>query len=86
MTPIAKYGLMMNPVSITYELWITSYANVEAWCKYHNWRRTFITGSGRIIASLLVILIAAVFPGFDRVMVNMYFSKDRTFHLHVMHI
>ncbi|KAI8641234.1 transmembrane amino acid transporter protein-domain-containing protein [Parasitella parasitica] len=68
LTPIAKYGLMMNPVSITYELWITSYANVEAWCKYHNWRRQFITGLGRVMASLMVILVATVFPGFDRVM------------------
>ncbi|KAL0137428.1 transmembrane amino acid transporter protein-domain-containing protein [Mucor lusitanicus] len=68
LTPIAKYGLMMNPVCLTYELWITGYAKVEAWCKFHSWRRHFITGSGKIAASLLVILIATVFPGFDRVM------------------
>lgn len=70
LTPIAKYGLMMNPVCLTYELWMTGYASVEAWCNDHPWRRCFITGSGRAMASLLVILIATVFPGFDRVMVS----------------
>ncbi|KAK4512941.1 uncharacterized protein ATC70_003652 [Mucor velutinosus] len=70
LTPIAKYGLMMNPVCLTYELWTTGYAHVEAWCKFHRWRRQFITGSGKVIVSLLVILIATVFPGFDRVMVS----------------
>lgn len=60
---------MMNPVSVTWELWITSYANVELWCKYHGWRRSFLAALGRILASAIVILVATVFPGFDRVMV-----------------
>jgi vesicular inhibitory amino acid transporter len=60
---------MMNPVSITWELWITSYPRIEAWCKYHLWRRSFITSLGRIILSAIVIAVATVFPGFDRVMV-----------------
>ncbi|KAI7868218.1 transmembrane amino acid transporter protein-domain-containing protein [Mucor mucedo] len=68
LTPLAKYGLMMNPVSVTWELWITSYANVELWCKYHGWRRSFLGAVGRILASTVVVLVATVFPGFDRVM------------------
>lgn len=75
LTPIAKYGLMMNPVCLTCELWMTGYAHVEAWCKFHSWRRNFIRGSGKIIASLLVILIATVFPGFDRVMASIVSAK-----------
>lgn len=69
LTPLAKYGLMMNPVSITWELWITSYERVEMWCRYHTWRRSLVAGVGRVFASLIVILIATVFPGFDRIMV-----------------
>ncbi|KAG2202494.1 hypothetical protein INT47_013110 [Mucor saturninus] len=68
LTPLAKYGLMMNPVSVTWELWVTSYANVELWCKYHGWRRSFLGAVGRILASTVVVLVATVFPGFDRVM------------------
>ncbi|KAI9257518.1 transmembrane amino acid transporter protein-domain-containing protein [Helicostylum pulchrum] len=68
LTPLAKYGLMMNPVSVTWELWITSYANVELWCKYHSWRKPFLAGVGRILASAIVIMVATVFPGFDRIM------------------
>ncbi|CEP10193.1 hypothetical protein [Parasitella parasitica] len=83
LTPIAKYGLMMNPVSVTYELWITSYAEVETWCKYHDWRRHFITGFGRVMASSMVVLIATVFPGFDRVMVSVV-GLFEAFYLHVV--
>lgn len=73
LTPLAKYGLMMNPVSVTWELWITSYANVESWCKYHSWRKPFLGAVGRILASAIVIMVATVFPGFDRVMVSFFF-------------
>ncbi|KAI7872845.1 transmembrane amino acid transporter protein-domain-containing protein [Spinellus fusiger] len=68
MTPIAKYGLMMNPIALTWELWLMSQPFVEYWCKYHAWRETFLMVLGRICISGFIVYIATVFPGFDRVM------------------
>ncbi|KAI8393933.1 transmembrane amino acid transporter protein-domain-containing protein [Radiomyces spectabilis] len=68
LTPIAKYGLMMNPINLTWELWITSRPSIDAWSKFHPWRKNFLSTVGRIMISALVIYIATVFPGFDRVM------------------
>ncbi|KAI9027205.1 transmembrane amino acid transporter protein-domain-containing protein [Phycomyces nitens] len=68
MTPVAKYGLMMNPVTLTWELWLINHPSIENWCKYHAWRETFLVASSRICISALVIYTATVFPGFDRVM------------------
>ncbi|KAI9323413.1 transmembrane amino acid transporter protein-domain-containing protein [Dichotomocladium elegans] len=67
LTPLAKYGLMLNPVNLTWELWLLNKPSVEAWCKFHTWRKHFVTGTIRVITSLLIIIVATLFPGFDRV-------------------
>ncbi|KAI8888068.1 hypothetical protein K501DRAFT_174046 [Backusella circina FSU 941] len=67
-TPLAKYGLMLNPVCVTWELWTSSCDKLEKWVAYHAWRRKLVSALGKVSASALVILIATVFPGFDRVM------------------
>ncbi|KAI8098773.1 transmembrane amino acid transporter protein-domain-containing protein [Halteromyces radiatus] len=66
--PVAKYGLMLNPVNLSWELWLQSQNRVDAWCKDHVWKRHLLSIIGRIALSAFVIYIATVFPGFDRIM------------------
>lgn len=70
LTPLAKYGLMLNPVNLTGELWLASYPSIENWCNAVPWHRTCLGAVVRILVSLLVVYIATVFPGFDRVVVS----------------
>ncbi|KAI8138353.1 transmembrane amino acid transporter protein-domain-containing protein [Fennellomyces sp. T-0311] len=65
LTPLAKYGLMLNPVSLSLELSLLS--RFEEWIKFQPWRKHIITSSIRIIVSLVIVYVATVFPGFDRV-------------------
>ncbi|KAJ8655868.1 hypothetical protein O0I10_008532 [Lichtheimia ornata] len=67
LTPLAKYGLMLNPVNLTWELWLLNKPVVDAWCKFHTWRKHVITATARILTSAIIVYIATVFPGFDRV-------------------
>ncbi|KAI8378893.1 transmembrane amino acid transporter protein-domain-containing protein [Choanephora cucurbitarum] len=60
LTPIAKYGLMMNPVIMTWEVWATT--------RFSDRMSSFVNGVGKIMLSLIVMVIATLFPGFDRVM------------------
>lgn len=72
LTPLAKYGLMLNPVILTSELWLLNKPVIDAWCKFHTWRKHVITATARILTSLVIVYIATVFPGFDRVVVCLY--------------
>lgn len=79
LTPVAKYGLMLNPVNLTWELWILDQPAVEAWCKFQVWRKRLVSASVRIITSLVIVYIATVFPGFDRVVVMSHSFLRRHF-------
>ncbi|KAI9499430.1 transmembrane amino acid transporter protein-domain-containing protein [Zychaea mexicana] len=65
LTPLAKYGLMLNPVNLSLELSLLT--KFEDWIRFHAWRKHLITASIRIIVSLVIVYTATVFPGFDRV-------------------
>ncbi|ORZ08983.1 transmembrane amino acid transporter protein-domain-containing protein [Absidia repens] len=66
--PVAKYGLMLNPVNLSWEIWLQNQPRMEAWYKDHTWKRHLLSTIGRIALSAFVIYIATVFPGFDRIM------------------
>ncbi|KAI8344474.1 transmembrane amino acid transporter protein-domain-containing protein [Chlamydoabsidia padenii] len=68
MIPVAKYGLMLNPVILSGELWMQGYSRMDTWCKENTWRKSVLSMVGRIALSAFVIYIATVFPGFDRIM------------------
>ncbi|CAO3600579.1 unnamed protein product [Absidia cylindrospora] len=68
--PVAKYGLMLNPVNLSWEIWLQNQPRMEAWYKDHTWKRHLLSTIGRIALSAFVIYIATVFPGFDRIMVS----------------
>ncbi|OZJ03327.1 hypothetical protein BZG36_04222 [Bifiguratus adelaidae] len=66
--PIAKYALTLNPVNLTWELALFGQERIDAWCNNGRGRRTFLRVIGRIAISSLVVGIATVYPGFDKVM------------------
>ena len=74
LTPLAKYGLMLNPVIVTWELWLINKPSIESWCKFHAWRKHVINAAARILTSAVIVYIATVFPGFDRVVVCLYYT------------
>ncbi|KAG0178249.1 hypothetical protein DFQ29_003714 [Apophysomyces sp. BC1021] len=67
LTPIAKYGIMLNPITVTCDLLLDGLPRVEAWSKYDTWRSFLLNGLVRVLLSAFVIYVAAVFPGFDRI-------------------
>jgi vesicular inhibitory amino acid transporter len=71
LTPIAKYGLMLQPLNLSWELWFFNQEKVETWVKNHaNWGKGLLTVLGRSTITGGLVYIALVCPGFDKVMVN----------------
>ena len=68
LTPIAKYGLMMQPLNMSWELVLLNNPRFESWFNV-NWRKNAITIVGRSLVTAVLVYIALVFPGFDKVMV-----------------
>ncbi|RHZ74068.1 hypothetical protein Glove_227g73 [Diversispora epigaea] len=66
--PIAKYALMINPINLTLEISYYSIPNIENWFNKGRGRRSAVKVISRMSVSLVVVLIAIQFPGFDRVM------------------
>jgi hypothetical protein len=76
--PIAKYALTLNPVNLTWELALFGQERIDAWCNNGRGRRTLLRVIGRIAISSLVVGIATVYPGFDKVMVSLPEWDERT--------
>lgn len=74
LTPLAKYGLMMQPLNLSWELVLFNNPLVETWLKLEHhidsWRKNLLTIVGRIFLTAVLVYIALVFPGFDKVMVR----------------
>ncbi|KAG1453008.1 hypothetical protein G6F56_007674 [Rhizopus delemar] len=69
MNPIAKYGLTLNPVNLSWQLWLLKGGTrLEVWCLNGRWREPMITFIGKLTLSALVVFLAFVIPGFDKVM------------------
>ncbi|KAI8336936.1 transmembrane amino acid transporter protein-domain-containing protein [Chlamydoabsidia padenii] len=67
MTPIAKYGVMMNPLQMAWEHWLLSKPLVENWRNTQVGKHT-ISFVSRTFLHAVIVYIAIIFPGFDRVM------------------
>ncbi|CAO3590992.1 unnamed protein product [Absidia cylindrospora] len=68
LNPIAKYGLTLNPVNLSWELALARQPSVEVWCTKQPWRGVVINVMGKVLVSALVVLLAYVVPDFDRIM------------------
>ncbi|ORX54011.1 hypothetical protein DM01DRAFT_1383410 [Hesseltinella vesiculosa] len=67
--PIAKYGLMLNPITVSFEIWLQGRCQSAGGDKDIKtpWYYTPVTILGRIILSAITLAIAIVIPGFDHV-------------------
>ncbi|KAI8332178.1 transmembrane amino acid transporter protein-domain-containing protein [Choanephora cucurbitarum] len=68
MNPIAKYGLTVNPVNLSWQLWLLKGTHLEEWCEKSHWREPFLTGVGKICVSAFIVVLAYIIPGFDKIM------------------
>ncbi|KAI9488883.1 transmembrane amino acid transporter protein-domain-containing protein [Zychaea mexicana] len=68
LNPVAKYGLSMAPVNLTWQIALLRHPSIEVWCAGSQWRVRMITVTGTVMVSAMIVLIAYVVPGFDKVM------------------
>ncbi|CEP15701.1 hypothetical protein [Parasitella parasitica] len=68
MNPIAKYGLTVNPVNLSWQIWLFKGTSLEDWCDKGSWREPILTGVGKICISAFIVVLAYIIPGFDKIM------------------
>ncbi|ORX60676.1 hypothetical protein DM01DRAFT_1317329 [Hesseltinella vesiculosa] len=66
--PIAKYGLNMNPINLTWQLWLCRSPRWEVWYEDHSWLEPLVSVIGKSTASATIVFLAYVFPEFHRLM------------------
>jgi vesicular inhibitory amino acid transporter len=75
MTPMAKYGLMMHPLNMSCELWLQSYSFIQSFLLSSTFRKQAFNFLTKVFLTMILVYIAIVFPGFDRVMVGYTLHK-----------
>ena len=58
----------MAPVNVTWQIALLRHPKIESWCADSAWRVRMITTTGTIVVSALIVVIAYLVPGFDKVM------------------
>ncbi|KAI8344155.1 transmembrane amino acid transporter protein-domain-containing protein [Chlamydoabsidia padenii] len=66
--PIAKYGLTLNPVNLTWQLWLYRTPKMEQWCQDHAWMEPVVSVIGKMMVSAGIVYLAWLIPGFDKIM------------------
>jgi vesicular inhibitory amino acid transporter len=68
MNPIAKYGLTVNPVNLSWQIWLFKGTSLEDWCDKGRWREPILTAIGKVCISAFIVVLAYIIPGFDKIM------------------
>jgi hypothetical protein len=68
MNPIAKYGLTVNPVNLSWQIWLFKGTPLEYWCEKGSWREPVLTAIGKVCVSAFIVMLAYIIPGFDKIM------------------
>lgn len=68
MNPIAKYGLTVNPVNLSWQIWLFKGTPLEYWCEKSSWREPVLTTIGKVSVSAFIVVLAYIIPGFDKIM------------------
>ncbi|GAN04473.1 transporter [Mucor ambiguus] len=68
MNPIAKYGLTVNPVNLSWQIWLFKGTPLEDWCDKGSWREPILTAMGKVSISAFIVVLAYIIPGFDKIM------------------
>lgn len=66
--PIAKYGLNMNPVNLSWQIVVFRQPWIEAWCTRGSWREPILTFIGKTVVSVMIVALAYYIPGFEKIM------------------
>ncbi|KAJ8663757.1 hypothetical protein O0I10_000030 [Lichtheimia ornata] len=66
--PIAKYGLNMNPVNLSWQIVVFRQPWIEAWCARGSWREPILTFIGKAMVSVMIVALAYYIPGFEKIM------------------
>ncbi|KAI8639218.1 transmembrane amino acid transporter protein-domain-containing protein [Parasitella parasitica] len=68
LNPIAKYGLTLNPVVLSWQIGLTSYPAIDDWLSRSSWRKPVIKTGGVILTSAFIVMLAILLPNFDQIM------------------
>ncbi|KAI8096705.1 transmembrane amino acid transporter protein-domain-containing protein [Halteromyces radiatus] len=68
LSPIVKYGLILHPVNLSWQLALIRQPSIEAWFYRHPWGKQSVIVVGKMMVSALVVLLACGIPRFDRIM------------------
>ncbi|KAG2200812.1 hypothetical protein INT47_001343 [Mucor saturninus] len=68
MNPIAKYGLTLNPVVLSWQLGLQNNQAVEHWFSRGSWRKPVVKTLGVILTSAFIVVLAYLLPNFDKIM------------------
>ncbi|KAI8996919.1 transmembrane amino acid transporter protein-domain-containing protein [Pilobolus umbonatus] len=68
LNPIAKYGLTLNPVAVSWQVGLFTIPEVDHWLSKGRWRKTVVKTTGVILTSAMIVALAVILPGFDKIM------------------
>ncbi|KAI8991436.1 transmembrane amino acid transporter protein-domain-containing protein [Mycotypha africana] len=75
LNPIAKYGLTLNPVILSWQIGLfgtnngnTAQSKLEGWFHESSWRIPLVKTIGVSLTSAMIVLLAGMLPNFDQVM------------------
>lgn len=68
LNPIAKYGLTLNPVVLSWQIGLTTNHSIEHWLSKSSWRKHVVNFIGVILTSAFIVTLAILIPNFDKLM------------------
>lgn len=68
LNPIAKYGLTLNPVVLSWQLGLQNNHAVEHWFSMASWRKPVVKTVGVFLTSAFIVVLAYLLPNFDKIM------------------
>ena len=68
LNPIAKYGLTLNPVVLSWQIGLAGNTTIDDWLNRASWRKPFVKSVGVILTSAFIVVLAILLPNFDQIM------------------
>lgn len=68
LNPIAKYGLTLNPVVLSWQIGLAGNPTIDDWLNRASWRKPFVKSVGVILTSAFIVVLAILLPNFDQIM------------------
>jgi amino acid permease len=68
LNPIAKYGLTLNPVVLSWQIGLSHNHTIENFLSKSSWRKPLVKFVGVILTSAFIVTLAILVPNFDQLM------------------